>query len=100
MAEHSHIYDSSDPTTRRRIRDLPDLDLYDEHGHEIRIYQENGRKIARRGGAVDGSNTCGLLVNLKTISSLFAGPDDIEDDDDDLDSHSDADSNSGDRRPP
>jgi hypothetical protein len=78
------------------VDDLADLPLYDEYQKEIRIYDEHGRKIARRGASINvNSSACGLLVNLKTISSLFAGSEDLNFDDDE-----DDDSESGEPRPP
>lgn len=96
MDEHDEIYDSCDKRTRNLINNLSDLPLHDEHRKEVRIYDETGRKIARRGASINmNSSACGLLVNLKTISSLFTSPNDL-DVDDELDDESD----SGHARPP
>lgn len=80
LVDHGEIYDSWDPASRTLIDDLENLPLYDESGKEIRIYQANGKKIPRRGAILDPvKNACGILVNLKTISSLFSSPDNYND---------------------
>jgi hypothetical protein len=57
--------------------------MHDEHNHEIRIYDINGRKVARRSASIANSTKpCGILVNLRTITSIFQSHDDMEIDND------------------
>ena len=76
------IYDSWDQSCRKQIGDLQSLPLHDENGHENRIYDVNGRKIARRNALIsDLTLPYGLLVNLRTVTSLFESDDmDVDDD--------------------
>ena len=72
LAENEKIYDHWDADIREEIDDLHSLPLADENGREMRIYSSDGRKIARRGMHVaPGTICCGILVNLRTITSVF-----------------------------
>ena len=76
QAEHDIIFDSWDIESRNVIEDLSEIPLYDDTGKEIRIYSSDGRKIARRGAHLaPDTKSCGVLVNLRTITSVFQ-PDD------------------------
>jgi hypothetical protein len=82
-ARHPIIYDSWDLSCREQVHDLGALPLLDEHGHENRIYDANGRKIARRSASIDEwTSPCAILVNLRTVTSLFQSDDDMSVDDD------------------
>jgi hypothetical protein len=98
LARFNQIYDSPDIQTRHLVHDLHSLDLLDENGKENKIYEENGRKICRRGASIEGnSGTCGVLVNLRSISSLFTAEDHVDFNDSDIDND---DSDSGHPPPP
>jgi hypothetical protein len=63
---------------RQLIQNLHDLPMHDEANKEIRIFREDGHKIARRKASVNLNNSkCGVLVNLKNISALFNTNDDF-----------------------
>lgn len=90
MAENDRVFDSWDIESREEIDDLASFPLYDDTGKEIRIYSSDGRKIARRGANIaPGTTSCGVMVNLRTITSVFRTQDDsveLEDEpNDDLD---------------
>lgn len=83
VQRHPIIYDSWDPTCRQVIDDLQSLPLHDELDQEMRIYDSNGRKIARQNASISNSTIpCGLLVNLRTVTSLFHSHDDMDIDED------------------
>jgi hypothetical protein len=80
---HPVIYDSWDPACRQRVDDLDNLPLLDEHGYEKRIYDTNGRKIARRQASIaEWTSPCAILVNLRTVTALFQSDDDMAVDED------------------
>ena len=62
-ARHRILYDSWDPESRERILNLEELPLFDEQDTEIRIYDSDGRKIARRSARISDLSY-GHLVNL------------------------------------
>jgi hypothetical protein len=75
------IYDSELPDERNEVN-LDDLDLIDESGHEINIFDINGYRIPRRDPMHDeDQEPCGLLARLPAIRGLFR--DIIDDSDDD-----------------
>jgi hypothetical protein len=81
LAGQEAIYDSDLPDERNEV-DLDDLDLTDESGHEINIFDINGYRIPRRDPMHDeDQDPCGLLANLATIRGFFR--DIIDDSDDD-----------------
>jgi hypothetical protein len=71
------IFDGFDPYTRNQILhpDLHTLPVFDDGGHEIRIYSSAGVRIPRV-KALCGRDapTAGVLVRLDTIKDLFSGP--------------------------
>lgn len=72
MEQHPIIYDCHLPGSRHIVENLHDLPLYDERGAEHKIFDPDGKKIPRRGARLgDNSGHCGILVNLRTIDSLF-----------------------------
>jgi len=80
---HPVVYDSWDPACRQHVDDLDDLPLLDEHGYEKRIYDTNGQKIARRQASIaEWTSPCAILVNLRTITTLFQSDDDMAVDED------------------
>lgn len=47
--------------------------MYDEFHKEVRIYDAEGRKIARRDAMMAvGQESCGILMNLRKIHSLYS----------------------------
>jgi hypothetical protein len=83
LAGHEVIYDSDLPDERNEVN-LDDLDLTDESGREINIFDVNGYRIARRDPLHDeDQKPCGLLADLGRIRGFFR---DIIDDSDDDDS--------------
>jgi hypothetical protein len=82
-ARHPVIYDSWDPSCRHQVDHLDVLPLLDEHGYENRIYDVNGRKIARRKASIaECTLPCAILVNLRTVTALFQSDDDMSIDED------------------
>lgn len=86
LEENTAIYDSWDKDNRTPIQNLEELPLVDEEtGKEIRIYREDGQKIARRFAIANTvAGACGVLVDLKTASALFEDPNEtgeLEEDD-------------------
>ena len=83
MDGQEEIYDSYDLDERTQVHP-EDLDLTDETGHEINIYDCDGYRIPRRYPLHDpDQEPCGLLADLSTIRALFhRNIDDYEDDDD------------------
>jgi hypothetical protein len=80
---HPVVYDSWDPSCRQRVDNLDELPLLDEHGYEKRIYDVNGRKIARRKASIaEWTLPCAILVNLRTVTALFQSDDDMAVDED------------------
>ena len=80
-ARHRILYDSWDPESRERILNLEELPLFDEQDTEIRIYDSDGRKIARRSARISDLSY-GHLVNLRTVTALFQSNDEMDIDDD------------------
>jgi hypothetical protein len=75
------IYDSWDHDSRQVVEDLAALEQHTEDGKEIRIYDANGTKIARRAADLTlADDPCGILVNLRTIASLFQSDNDTSSD--------------------
>jgi hypothetical protein len=77
---HDVIYDSHILAERAPVQ-LEDLDLTDDDGHEINVYDDNGYRIARRAPLYDDEHDpCGLLADLCTIRGLFQKDDEFDDD--------------------
>lgn len=83
MRLNGPIYDSFDPHTRNviDIDELQDYPVFDDEGHEIRIYSETGQRISRILAITEeDARTAGILVKLDSIGELFANPAAEEDD--------------------
>ena len=66
----SGLYDSPNPTARRRVNLKGPL--LDDEGNEIPIYDKHGNQVPRMDSAVDENQpACGVLVDLKDIQTLF-----------------------------
>src|SRR4051812_14618182 len=68
------IYDRPDEDGRALLsdEDLVILPLVDEDGLEVPIYTLDGYQIPRRLGRYrNGTDPCGVLINLSHISNLF-----------------------------
>jgi hypothetical protein len=73
LALHSPLYLTNDSSPSSEIRDLASLDMKDERGREIRIYDSSGRRISRRKVVRRKTDDpCGVLVNLSTIERAFS----------------------------
>ena len=79
LAYDGDVYDSPDPTSRRRFESEEELDMYPmfENDEERPIYNEDGRRIFRRKARSRNGlwNPCGLLADLTKTASLFIGDD-------------------------
>ena len=83
LEDHEVIYDSYMPDECTPV-ELENLDLIDEDGKEINIYDAEGYRIPRRYPLHDpDQEPCGLLADLNTIRSLFKETDGSVDDSDD-----------------
>ena len=69
----NEIYNHWDPSTRQLIYDLPTFPYEDEAGVPIKIYDRDGQIILRHNIYYDEEETptCGILLNLQDIDSLF-----------------------------
>ncbi|KAL7277021.1 hypothetical protein ACG7TL_008865 [Trametes sanguinea] len=75
LRAHPTVYDSYNPSSRRRIDDLDALPLLDDDGREIHIYSEDGFRVPRREPeAPRRGDRCAIMQNLPEVSSLFLGP--------------------------
>ena len=106
-AANGPVYNSPSQTARQVIDNLDDVDLLDENGKEIRVYDANGKYIPRRVPAhrfTEDEPVLGMLQDLTKVRSLFDCPaqeddNEFEDDfpmrdtnsDDDNDNDEDAD---------
>lgn len=75
LAENRRLWDHWDKSIRKRIhrRDLPDLPLINDNGKEVRIYDDNGDRIARRAARLyPDQKPCGVLVNFDHVNKLFS----------------------------
>ena len=77
--EYQHVYDDWDPDRRNEV-DVIGYPLVDETGREVKLYNQNGCKVARRlAGVYDGQEPCGVLLDLRHIEELLsAGGDDVD----------------------
>ena len=65
LRAHPTVYDSYNPSSRRRIDDLDALPLLDDDCREIHIYSEDGFRIPRREPeAPRRGDRCAILQNL------------------------------------
>ena len=73
-AHGTDLYDSYDVETRERV-DLSVFPLLDDAGQEMRVYDRDGFRVARR-GAIYPPNAvpCGVLVNLHRTDEMFNDP--------------------------
>lgn len=68
------IFDGFDPQNRNEIllKDLATYPVFDDSGHENRIYSENGDRISRVTALCDEeAQTAGILVRLDSVRDLF-----------------------------
>lgn len=71
--KHPVIYDDFDRDSRRIIQDLSAFPREDDLQREVKIYDERGRKIARRCAILDSSaDPCGILLKLRGIEAFFS----------------------------
>jgi hypothetical protein len=70
-ADGQDLYNSFDPNNRSVV-DLATLDLVDEDGNEINVYDEDGYRVPRR-KPLHSRNTpsCGVLMDLTKVRHLF-----------------------------
>lgn len=77
------LYDSYDPQNRNPV-DLEDLELLDEDGKEIDVYDEQGYRVPRRIPKHHrAAPSCGILADLTRIRSFFRHTTNTLDDNDD-----------------
>jgi hypothetical protein len=89
--EYPQVYDHWDPGERNEV-DIIGYPQEDDLGREVRLYDQNGYKIPRRYALVDENQPpCGILLDLRTIETLFTtgGDDDLysHGDNNDIDSN-------------
>ena len=82
IEENGKIYDHFNRSFRTELseEDVLALPLTDDQDEEIRVYNIDGDKIARR--SVDDANLsapCGVMINLLTINQALQNPDDLFD---------------------
>ena len=85
-AANGPVYNSPNPAARRAIENLATLDLLDEQGREIRVYDANGKYIPRRVPArrfTEDEPVLGMLQDLTKVRNLFDRPFDEDDNDED-----------------
>ena len=74
LEKYENIYTSSDVHTRELVRDLEALEMLDEEGAEIPIFDENGARIPRRLPHITrGAEPCGLQQDLRVTRDMFEG---------------------------
>lgn len=72
------MYDSWD-TDHRAPVNLTTLDLIDDDGNEIQVFDKEGMRVRRRSPIFDGPpEPCALLVNLNGIREFFEDPSNVE----------------------
>ncbi|KAI6038227.1 hypothetical protein EDC04DRAFT_2604217 [Pisolithus marmoratus] len=72
---HGEVYDKPDHDLSRVAVDLRELDLLDEDGYEINVYNKAGWRVPRR--VPKESELCGALLDLDKVHELFQGRDEV-----------------------
>ncbi|KAI6038225.1 hypothetical protein EDC04DRAFT_2604215 [Pisolithus marmoratus] len=72
---HGEVYDKPDHDLSRVAVDLRELDLLDEDGYEINMYNKAGWRVPRR--VPKESELCGALLDLDKVHELFQGRDEV-----------------------
>ncbi|KAI5993850.1 hypothetical protein EDC04DRAFT_2910694 [Pisolithus marmoratus] len=72
---HGEVYDKPDHDPSRVAVDLRELDLLDEDGYEINVYNKAGWRVPRR--VPKESQSCGALLDLDKVHELFQGRDEV-----------------------
>ncbi|KAI6035841.1 hypothetical protein EDC04DRAFT_2897621 [Pisolithus marmoratus] len=75
MQNHGEVYDKPDHDLSRVAVDLRELDLLDEDGYEINVYNKAGWRVPRQ--VPKESELCGALLDLDKVHELFQGRDEM-----------------------
>ncbi|KAI6043194.1 hypothetical protein EDC04DRAFT_2600374 [Pisolithus marmoratus] len=75
MWNHGEVYDKPAHDPSRVAVDLRELDLLDEDGYEINVYNKAGWRVPRR--VPKESQSCGALLDLDKVHELFQGRDEV-----------------------
>ncbi|KAI6016457.1 hypothetical protein BKA83DRAFT_4545281 [Pisolithus microcarpus] len=65
------LFDRPDTDGNRREVEVRELDLVDEEGFEINVYNEGGYRVPRR--RPREFRTCGVMLDLERVHELFKG---------------------------
>ncbi|KAI5986280.1 hypothetical protein EDC04DRAFT_2615157 [Pisolithus marmoratus] len=72
---HGEVYDKPDHDPSRVAVDLRELDLLDDDGYEINVYNKAGWQVLRQ--VPKESQSCGALLDLDKVHELFQGRDEV-----------------------
>ncbi|KAI6038317.1 hypothetical protein EDC04DRAFT_3023552 [Pisolithus marmoratus] len=72
---HGEVYDKPEHDASRVAVDLRELDLLDNDGYEINMYNKAGWRVLRQ--VPKESESCGALLDLDKVHELFQGRDEV-----------------------
>ncbi|KAI6038248.1 hypothetical protein EDC04DRAFT_2896647 [Pisolithus marmoratus] len=72
---HGEVYDKPEHDTSRVAVDLRELDLLDNNGYEINVYNKAGWRVPRQ--VPKESELCGALLDLDKVHELFQARDEV-----------------------